>query len=362
MEQPIKKQRLTSNQPVDIIDTVVNNEITNTDVLNSYHYFQNLKSIDPNNTQIITDYRSEHDETEDYNEDSDLNTYPKINYSVVNWLFSTISNTKNNVLSNNLYIPDILKFKFIKNKVILNNFLNQQITNAYLMNNLLNSFPKITIAPIIVYRGITDAFFNLLQNNISRGQITFSCFLSTSLFIDTAKRFTFNLKHIMSIEIPTNTSLAYISNNLEYMTQSFNGSVSVSGEAEVLIPINATLVEISEPENDGEYTIHKFRLAGYLKETRNSQRLATAFVDKFSEDIFNKIDKKEEEEEEEEETPDSQESLVENSFGGNKLFKITHNKTKKKRQRSNKNKKKRQSSNKKKSGKNKKKRTNKKRY
>ena len=355
MEQPSKKQRVNLNQPIDIIDTIVNNEITNTDVLNSHHYFQTLKSTETESgdTQIIRDYRNEHEEDEDYNEDSDPDTYPKINYSVVNWLFSTISNTKNNVLSNDLYIPHILKFKFITNKDILNNFLNQQIKNAYIMNNLLNSFPKITIAPIIVYRGVTDAFFNILQNNISRGQITFSCFLSTSLFIDTAKRFTFNLKHIMSIEIPTNTSLAYVSDKLEYMNTSFG----VTGEAEVLIPMNATLVEISEPENDGEYTIHKFRLAGYLKETRNAGRLATAFVDKFSTDIFNKIDKKEEEEEEEEkDTPDSQESLVQNSFGGNKLFKITHNKTKKKRQRSNKNR-----SNKKRSGKNKKKRTNKKR-
>ena len=100
----------------------------NTDVVNSYHYFQNLKSTNPTITQIITDYRNEHEEDENYNEDEPIDSYPTINYSVVNWLFLTMSNTKKE-LSNDLYIPHILKFKFIKNKDILNNFLKQQITN-----------------------------------------------------------------------------------------------------------------------------------------------------------------------------------------------------------------------------------------
>ena len=331
MEQPNKRQRLTEYPS--IIDTIVNNEITNTDVINSYNYFKNLKSKDPI-TQIITDYRNEHEEDENYNEDDSIDSYPKINYSVVNWLFSTMSNTKN-VLSNNLYIPHILEFKFIKNKDILNTFLKQQITNAYIMNNLLNSFPPIQTGPIIVYRGIKDGFLSIIKKNISRGQITFSCFLSTSLFIDTAKRFTSDSKHIMSIEIPTTNNLAYVSDKLEYINQ----HSQVTGEAEVLIPMNATLLQISEPKIDGEYTIHQFRLISYLKETRNSERLAIAFVDKFSTDIFEKIEinKKEDaegtDEEASEEGTDSEESLVdsENSFGGNKLFKINHNKSNKKR-------------------------------
>jgi hypothetical protein len=325
MEQPNKRQRLTEYQS--IIDTIVNNEITNKDVVNSYNYFTNLKSKDPI-TQIITDYRNEHEESENYNEDDSMESYPKINYSVVNWLFSTMSNTKN-VLSNNLYIPHILQFKFIKNKDILNTFLKQQIENAYKMNNLLNSFPPIKMGTIIVYRGIKDGFLSIIKKNISRGQITFSCFLSTSLFIETAKRFTSDSKHIMSIEIPKENNLAYVSDKLEYI----NEHSGVTGEAEVLIPMNATLLQISEPKIDGEYTIHQFRLISYLKETRNSQRLANAFVDKFSQDIFDKIDKKEENNDSEEENNDSEESLVdsENSFGGNKLFKINHNKSNKKR-------------------------------
>jgi len=285
MEQPNKRQRLTEYQS--IIDTIVDNEITNVDVLNSYNYFKNLKSKD-HITQIITDYRNEHEEDENYNEDESIDSYPKINYSVVNWLFSTMSNTTN-TLSKDLYIPHILKFKFIKSEDILKDFLKQQITNAYIMNGILKSFPTIKNTPIIVYRGIKDGFLNIINNNISRDQITFSCFLSTSLFIDTAKRFTSNSKHIMSIEIQKGDYFAYVSDKLEHINKYSN----VTGEAEVLIPMNATLLQISEPQIDGEYTIHQFRLITYLKDTRNSQPLAVAFVDKFSPEIFKKINKKE---------------------------------------------------------------------
>lgn len=264
------------------IDTIVDNEITNTDVVNSYDSFTNLKSKDPI-TQIITDYRNEHEEDENYNEDESIDSYPKINYSVVNWLFSTISN--NSTLSKDLYIPHILKFKFIKTEDILKDFLKQQIENAYIMNDILKSFPTIKNAPIIVYRGVTDAFFNILQKNIGRGQITFSCFLSTSLFIDTAKRFTSDSKHIMSIEIQKGDYLAYVSDKLEHINEHSN----VTGETEVLIPMNATLLQISEPQIDGEYTIHKFILIGYLKDTRNPQTFANKFVDDFSPKIFKKI-------------------------------------------------------------------------
>jgi hypothetical protein len=267
-----------------ITDTIVNNQITNKYILNSYNYFKNLKSINPTITQIITDYRNEHEEDEDYNEDESIDSYPTINYSVVNWLFLTMSTTKN-VLSNDLYIPHILKFKFIKNKDILNNFLKKQITNAYIMNNLLHSFPK--MEPIIVYRGIKDGFLSLIKNNISHKQITFSCFLSTSLFIESAKRFTSDSKHIMSIEIPIENKFAYVSDKLEYINQ----HSGVTCESEVLIPMNATLLQISEPQIDDEYTIHQFRLISYLKETRNSQKFAKTFIDKFSTDIFNKINK-----------------------------------------------------------------------
>jgi len=256
----------------------------NTDVVTSYHYFQNLILKNPTITQIITDYRNEHEEDENYNEDEVIDSYPTINYSVVNWLFLTMSNTKN-VLSNDLYIPHILKFKFIKNKNILNKFLKQQITNAYIMNNLLNSFPTIKMEPIIVYRGIKDGFLSILKNNISHKQITFSCFLSTSLFIETAKRFTSDSKHIMSIEIPIENNLTYVSDKSEYINQ----HSGVTCEAEVLIPMNATLLQISEPQIDDEYTIHQFRLISYLKETRNSQKFAKTFIDKFSTDIFKNI-------------------------------------------------------------------------
>jgi len=266
-----------------ITNTIVNNQITNKDILNSYNYFKNLKSTNPI-TQIITDYRNEHEEDEDYNEDESIDSYPTINYSVVNWL---LSNTKNG-LSNEMYIPDILQFKFIKNENILNYFLKQQIKNAYIMNHLLNSFPTLKMGPIIVYRGIKDRFLSIIQNNISHKQITFSCFLSTSLFIESAKRFTSDSKHIMSIEIPKENKLPYVSDKLEYINQ----HSGVTCEAEVLIPMNATLLQISEPQIDGEYTIHKYRLISYLKDTRNSQRFAIDFVDKFSTDIFNKINKK----------------------------------------------------------------------
>jgi hypothetical protein len=283
IQQPQPK-RTKEPQP---IDTIVDNEITNTDVVNSYDYFNKLKEDeDPKQktiTQIITDYRNEHEEDDNYNEDESIDSYPKINYSVVNWLFSTISN--NSTLSKDLYIPHILKFKFIKTEDILKDFLKQQIENAYIMNGILKSFPTIKNGPIIVYRGVTDAFFNILQKNIGRGQITFSCFLSTSLFIDTAKRFTSNLKHIMSIEIQKGDYLAYVSDKLEHINEHSN----VTGEAEVLIPMNATLLQISEPQIDGEYTIHKFRLIGYLKDTRNPQTFANKFVDDFSPKIFKKI-------------------------------------------------------------------------
>jgi len=255
----------------------------NTGIENSYYYFQHLILTNPTITQIITDYRNEHEEDENYNEDEVIDSYPTINYSVVNWLFLTMSNTKKNSLSNDLYIPHILKFKFIKNKDILNNFLKKQITNAYIMNNLLHSFPK--IGHIIVYRGIKDGFLSIIKNNIRHKQITFSCFLSTSLFIETAKRFTSHSKHIMSIEIPKENNIAYVSDKLEYINQ----HTGITSEAEVLIPMNATLLQISEPQFDSEYTIHQFRLISYIKETRHSQDFANAFIDKFSTDIFNKI-------------------------------------------------------------------------
>ena len=89
----------------------------------------------------------------------------------------------------------------------------------------------------------------------------------------------------MSIEIPTENNIAYVSDKLEYINQ----HSGVTCEAEVLIPMNATLLQISEPQIDGEYTIHQFRLISYLKKTRNSQQFANSFVDKFSTDIFNKI-------------------------------------------------------------------------
>ena len=92
----------------------------------------------------------------------------------------------------------------------------------------------------------------------------------------------------MSIEIPIDNNIAYVSDKLEYINQ----HSGITCEAEVLIPINATLLQISQPKIDGEYTIHQFRLIGYFKETRNSQSLAKAFVDKFSTDIFDKIHKK----------------------------------------------------------------------
>jgi hypothetical protein len=207
-------------------------------------------------------------------------------------------------------------------------FLKQQIENAYIMNGILKSFPTIKNAPIIVYRGVTDAFYNILQTNIGRGQITFSCFLSTSLFIDTAKRFTSDSKHIMSIEIQKGDYLAYVSDKLEHINEHSN----VTGEAEVLIPMNATLLQISEPQIDGEYTIHKFRLIGYLKDTRNSQKLANDFVDKFSPEIFKKIKALQKALQKEDDSHDFQASLVgPEPIGGNKLFKINHKKTNKKR-------------------------------
>ena len=331
IQQPQPKRTLLNPiQQPQPIDTIVDNEITNTDVVNSYKYFNELKENDPNNSQIITDYRNEHEEDDNYNEEESIDSYPKINYSVVNWLFSTMSNTTN-TLSKDLYIPHILKFKFIKSEDILKDFLKQQINNAYIMNSILKLFPTIKNAPIIVYRGIKDGFLNIINNNISRGQITFSCFLSTSLFINTAKRFTSDSKHIMSIEIQKGDYLAYVSDKLEHINKHSN----VTGEAEVLIPMNATLLQISEPQLDGEYTIHKFRLITYLKETRNSQPLAIAFVDKFSPEIFKKIkalQKEVDTKSTEDDSLDFQASLLKpDTIGGNKLFKINHKRSNKKR-------------------------------
>jgi hypothetical protein len=125
-----------------ITNTIVNNQITNKDILNSYNYFKNLKSTNPI-TQIITDYRNEHEEDEDYNENQ------------TQFLQKEFRSKKNlrNFLVKLLSHPDIVN--------------NKQFVSAILAD------PDITIHKFksklknIIYGSISDSFWSLIRSSLT---------------------------------------------------------------------------------------------------------------------------------------------------------------------------------------------------
>jgi hypothetical protein len=291
--------------------SITNNQITDASVVSSYDYFSNLETNDNEAYKIITDYRQEI-ECEQYDDYTieppvaeqdntyvdmtllnnsrntmviNTDTYPKISYSIINWLLS-IKNL--NQINDLTFIPNELLCEFITSKDILIKLLKEQIQNANKMNLALKSFPKITSDYINVFRGFNNAFFDKMTNIINKNQykqVTFPSFLSTSLFIDAAKRFS-GSKKIMSIKIPKGFSLAYVSSSLEQTRD--RGVVS---EAEVIIPINSTLKLLNNNPvitNDG-FTIYQFELIGYVPEVRSFWSNYDNFVNNFGEQIYNQI-------------------------------------------------------------------------
>lgn len=317
--------------------SIENNEITNVDVIASNDYFNNLRTSNYEDYKIITDYRQEI-ECEEYesftietpqNEEyinsssfgddddyvdmtllSNIQTYPKISYSIINWLLSTKNLNNINDLT---FIPSELLCEFITSKDILIKLLKEQLQNAEKMNNALKLFPKITSDYINVFRGVNDAFFNkimsIIQNNKRAKQVSFPSFLSTSLFIDAAKRFS-GSKKIMSIQLPKGECLPYVSSNLDHIRD--RGVVS---EAEVILPINATLqlLNIDNIITSDGFTIYHFKLIRYIQDIRATPySKRDKFVTDFGEQIYNKII---------------------NKRGGGKLFKKNKRKTRKQKRR-----------------------------
>jgi hypothetical protein len=121
------------------------------------------------------------------------------------------------------------------NKYILENYKNFEIEIYHLVfekfiNDLINIFNKAPIANnIICYRGLENKFFNNIIN-IKKGYYTNSTFISTSLFIDVAKKFTLNNNgYIQKININSNKVIF-----MELITLN-------NYEFEILLPINSKL-------------------------------------------------------------------------------------------------------------------------
>lgn len=231
------------------------NEITDVDVSNSFNY---MKKLDEQSKQIIEDYRAEI-ECENYEGDK----WPMISYSIFNWLAARKFN------KNFDYIPELLSCEQIKTKDTLNQLLKNQIDNAEILNNALHKFPE-TTKNITVYRGINNTIKKNIERHTTTKQVTFSTFMSTSLFLEVAKRFTDKNKKIIAITIPKGFPLPYIYPTLKYKD---DNNVTIK-ETEVLIPYGATLKYINEYDKDG-FTITNYELSTYVKTLRTNPYLNT---------------------------------------------------------------------------------------
>lgn len=238
--------------------SVKNNSIENADVTNSFTHYTNLKTDNLLEYNHIYHYRQEI-ECDEWN-DANLT----VSFEIINWLLQNKPETSNTDFIKT--IPTILNCP----EITMDN-LQSQITNASTMNDTLQKFPTITSENnpqgIHLFRGINCNFINNTPLK-SNKQITFNNFLSTSLFLDTAIRFAGSPACIMSIHVTPGNVLPFITDNL-LKVKLYNPEVT--SEAEVLLPIGATLQFIKKftmEKNSRELTIYCFKLVSYRMETR----------------------------------------------------------------------------------------------
>jgi hypothetical protein len=228
---------------------VVNNVINNADIQKSYEYYHMFKQQYSAHYGIINDYRQEVDCGEWV--DNPLT----VSFKIMNWLL------QRKITPQYSYIPEELYCKYISNKQV-----KEQLQNIEVMNNELQKFPIITASNnpqgINLFRGVSCKFTNF-ESLRPGSQTTFDSFLSTSLFLDTAIRFTERIdKCIMVIHINPGTALPFITDNLLY-----RGKDNVTSEAEVVLPIGATL-KFAQKINYNGFNIYCFELMGFRTETR----------------------------------------------------------------------------------------------
>jgi hypothetical protein len=227
---------------------VVNNVINNSDIQKSYEYYNMFTTRDPDPYKIVNDYRQEV-------ECSEWTDNPlTVSYKIMNWLLQRKKTPQYT------YIPEELKCWDISNEQI-----KTQLQNIEVMNSELQKFPSVTTSNspqgLNLFRGVSCDFINF-ETLRPGSQTTIDSFLSTSLFISTATRFTGSTNCIMIIHVHPGTPLPFITDNLLYMVND-----NVSSEAEVVLPIGATLT-FSQKFNSNGFNIYCFDLTSFRVETR----------------------------------------------------------------------------------------------
>ena len=249
------------------------NSISNINVIRAYNYLLELLRLHPIIAKIINDYRAEPECDEWENTDK-----PLISFRVINWLL------KRKINITYSYIPQELLCEHITDEEILKQQLYGEINNAEIMNNALYSFPRIEYSGINVFRGVNKSIFDIIMKTTYSGQVTIPYFQSTSLFIDAATRFADGTRQLMSIYVPNGFPLPYVSSSLNHICED-----NFVCEAEVIIPINATLKFIKRKQEQG-FTINCYVLIGFASETRQLWTTYETIVDKLIENgLFNDI-------------------------------------------------------------------------
>lgn len=265
---------------------VIKNTINDIDVINSHAYFKKLTETEILNdvvngekkvTDIIRDYRQEFECDNYVDDDNNIihDNLPSICYNVFNWF------SQRRITRDFTYVPELLLCGQIRNENQLQEFVLKQMINARIMNSALFKFPALT-KDIIVYRGITDSFNKTINEQIKRDQSQYTCssFISTSLFIDVAKRFANASKKIMAIQIPRGFTFAYISPTLKHRGDDGTGIVL---ETEVLMPVDATFVKVGEEILDG-FTIGKYKLISYAPQRRPNPNQTINLINELNKD------------------------------------------------------------------------------
>ncbi len=208
------------------------------------NYFNSLSEDD---RQLVKHYTHEIDV-------DDWTSSPlKICYEVINYILKQ------------RYIPkDALGYKpdLVKERVLSEDEIQQQICNAQRLQSILSGFPPIQ-DDIEVYRGFVskDVFFEKTTHLLPGDEITVPYFLSTSLSFHSASRFTNRNKNkcYWRIEIPKGFPIPLIKDSVD--------NINVGMEDEVLLNIGAVLKCTKNVVLDDYSHVITFTLKGYSKAT-----------------------------------------------------------------------------------------------
>jgi hypothetical protein len=234
-------------KPIEILEQ--QNYTENIDVQHSFSHYQTLEE---NERQLITDYKSEMDP------DDWVDKPLQISYPVVNW----ITQQKSRKLA---YVPELLE----SNALTKEQFMDQ-IQNASKLISILSSFPRLKNS-INVYRGDTTETCNFIKEKIHKKQITLHTFLSTSMNISVATNFSNGC--LLCINIPSGYPLPFISDKLT-ANYSSNISENDTSESEVLLPLGCSFKLLGIYHNmessEKELTIYHLQLISFGQyNTRN---------------------------------------------------------------------------------------------